>query len=140
MSENRCAYRVAALVERYRTALIIVWAVYSTALLSASLLPGKSVPTVVLLGWDKLAHAVAFFGLGLVTASIVIKQPRWPWIVMGYGLIAAVLSEVLQLFVPGRSCSIWDVVADMLGITASIVVAKLWQKHQPRRVQAEGGS
>lgn len=140
MPENRCVYRIAALVERYRTALIVIWAVYSLALLGGSLLPGKSVPSVVLLGWDKLAHAVAFFGLGLITASIAIKRPSWPWIVMGYGLAAAVLSEVLQLFVPGRTCSVWDVVADMVGIAASIVVAKVWEKHQLRRAQAGGGS
>lgn len=74
--------------------------------------------TIVSVGsWDKLIHFAGFFVLtGLALRSA--------WINSSYKLLLmliayAALTEVLQHFIPGRSFSVFDWVADSLGILAA---------------------
>ena len=93
-----------------------LWAIYSLALLAGSLIPGKSIPSVALLGWDKLAHAVAFVGLAALTVPLVLHHRWWLWNVLAYGVLMAMSTEVLQLIPPGRRFSLYDACADMIGV------------------------
>jgi len=50
------------------------------------------------------------------------KIPIWLILVL---FIYPVLDELHQLFIPGRSCSFFDMIADWLGITVGLLIY-LW--------------
>lgn len=73
--------------------------------------------------WDKANHSLAFLAL-TVTACLAFPRPgRGVWLVM-LGLLAfGAAIEVVQAFVPGRSCEWEDLLADSVGIAAGVLVA-----------------
>ena len=109
---------------RYRTT-VVLWAIYSLGLVAGSLLPGHSVPKFALLGWDKLAHAVAFAGLAALTIPIAFRRQRWPWIVITYGAVMGVVTEAVQRMTPGRFFSHWDVLADIVGTVVYVAATTI---------------
>jgi VanZ family protein len=73
--------------------------------------------------WDKANHSLAFLALTF-TACLAFPRPwRGVWLVM-LGLLAfGGAIEVVQAFVPGRSCEWEDLLADSVGIVAGVLVA-----------------
>lgn len=80
--------------------------------------------------WDKLAHMVAFGGFAALA-----------WVVMGAQLhvrpilVAGVISlvdEGLQHYTPGRTADPSDIVADLAGATAAILLLRLLRMHAMR--------
>ncbi|MEJ2681132.1 MAG: VanZ family protein, partial [Gammaproteobacteria bacterium] len=65
--------------------------------------------------WDKSNHLMAFTTLTLITRLAEQKpnRSRRFLLLIGYG----VLVEILQSYLPYRSASLLDLVADILGIT-----------------------
>ena len=61
----------------------------------------------------KMAHFLEFFGLGLLWGLYRCQRPVRG--VLFYGLLVAVVDEILQYFTPGRSPGFWDVVLDYCG-------------------------
>ena len=64
---------------------------------------------------DKLIHVVVFFGFALLVDLSSSRKPFWLWkglplMVYGVGI------EVMQYFMPDRSFSVADMVADFAGI------------------------
>ena len=115
-----------------RRGILLVWVTYSVALLMMSLVPGHSVPSPMLLGWDKLAHAVAYFVLGTVTAASLMNRRNWLVLTVVYGCAMGLISELQQSFAPGRDASIADMVANAIGIAAAVVVAFVWARYARR--------
>jgi VanZ family protein len=88
---------------------------------------GTHIPAPTLPGLDnadKLYHFLAFAGLSFLLAW-AIPSGYWPLsrnillaatIAFGY----AVIDELTQQFVPGRTCDVWDVVADSVGIVLGL--------------------
>ena len=75
----------------------------------------------------KMAHGAIYFLLGLVTSLAMlcyeIKLWKRPAISLGICLLYAVSDEIHQLFVPGRSGEIRDVLIDFTGaLTATMLV------------------
>jgi VanZ family protein len=74
---------------------------------------------------DKLYHFVAFAGLSfLLCWAIPSSRVSWGKILLFAALIAttyAVLDELTQQFIPGRSCDIWDVCADTVGVVLGLI-------------------
>ena len=68
--------------------------------------------------WDKLIHFLGFFMLGSLAV--------FSWWRLSMGRLAAILiayaalTEILQHFIPGRSFSLLDWLADALGILAAL--------------------
>lgn len=83
-------------------------------------------------GLDKVVHAVefgilAFLMLSALSASGIRKLPVL-FIIAGLAsTLYAVSDEIHQLHVPGRTSTIGDVIADVVGITIVII---LWPKVQ----------
>jgi VanZ family protein len=87
--------------------------------------------------WDKAAHAGAYFVLAAL-ALRALHGGRGP-LRMGPSLGALLLAvlygvsdEVHQAFVPGRTPSALDVLADGVGALAAVAGAWLWQRLRPR--------
>lgn len=78
---------------------------------------------------DKIAH-FGLFGVWtwilLLADSSRLDSPRFQFIALigcGYGI----LTELMQRYVPGRSCDIWDVIADATGVVLAVYVFKFWR-------------
>ena len=97
-------------------------------------------------GWsffDKLAHGFIF---GLLGAFLVFGFARgfsWRplsllWAALGIGAVLAGLDELHQLFVPGRDSSLWDALADVIGVALGGGLFLIFLKPGTRRVHPAG--
>lgn len=79
--------------------------------------------------WDKAAH---FVGFGLVLWSLAVMMRRLPriWAVVAALAIGAAV-EVIQGQI-GRDASVWDFVADTLGILTALALWLVWRHMRPR--------
>jgi VanZ family protein len=72
--------------------------------------------------WDKLQHLIAYSALAI--CGTVGFQGRRPRLFVGIGLMVLGCGlEVAQAFTPGRSPSVIDAVANIVGITLGLTTA-----------------
>lgn len=82
-----------------------------------------------ILGWDKLQHVLAYVVLGLllyracVISPIAGTRPYWPAFVLG--ALYGAFDEYHQGFVPGRDTSALDWLADVVGLTAALILMRM---------------
>jgi VanZ family protein len=80
-------------------------------------------PPEIDFGWDKLNHILAFTALGFSACLGCAGERRaclrWSVALLAFGG----LIEILQLFVPGRSCEWGDLLGDALGIACGALLA-----------------
>ena len=85
---------------------------FALAILTASSIPGKSLPSLIVLSPDKLLHVAEYSILGY----LAYKSFESVSLILFIGaLIFAGFDEFWQSFIPGRSPSIYDVIADIIG-------------------------
>ena len=107
---------------------------------TASSVPGSQVPAAI---WDKLAHFLVYAALGAFFV-LPLAQGRISGITsvrmataIGLSFLYGVSDEVHQMFTPGRSPDIYDVVADTIGASAGVLVvglsARIWRMLASRR-------
>jgi VanZ family protein len=84
-----------------------------------------SAPTGIDLGWDKANHATAF---AVLTWSAHLgwrrRRPTGALTLLGFGA----LIELVQRFVPGRSCDWHDLLADAVGIALGALALALVER------------
>jgi VanZ family protein len=89
-----------------------------------------------LLGWDKLQHWLAYMvmGLLLIRAAYETPLPRIsPYLLaLIIGAAYAASDEYHQSFVPGRTMSIWDWLADLTGLLFALAVVYLYRRYRRR--------
>ena len=75
----------------------------------------------------KLAHLTEFTILGSVLYTILRRYITYGTVIktIGLGMLIASLDEFIQLFSPGRSSQISDVLIDTVGIIIGILLVKL---------------
>ncbi len=69
---------------------------------------------------DKLQHLVAFAALGLVARLALQRAPVAGLAMLGFGIFI----EAVQHFIPTRSASLGDVVADAAGVVLGLLLAR----------------
>ena len=84
---------------------------------------------------DKTLHVVGYFAYGLSAELAFRRGARSPW----YGALLwtaffAVTDELHQSLVPGRSCSILDWVADLVGASLALAFATLTERIGRERI------
>jgi VanZ family protein len=98
----------------------------------AALLIESSQPPLPILGkvqgLDKVAHFLAFSGLGLLVCSLSFKlspKPSIPLISIPLLIVTlfGIIEESYQMFVPGRAASLLDLLADICGAVCAIILA-----------------
>jgi VanZ family protein len=83
-------------------------------------------------GGDKPWHLLAYLGLGVLAVRAVAgglpARISWRIAVVGIAIAVgyAVTDELHQMFVPGRSAQLSDLVADALGVVAGAGLCWLW--------------
>ncbi|MDD2463405.1 MAG: VanZ family protein [Desulfobulbus sp.] len=100
-------------------------------------LPGKSLHLPSIVNIDKVLHCLAYATLGV--AYLVALSSQWrrsPRLVgvsvLLFCFLYGVSDEFHQSFVPGRSVSGGDVVADVVGGLVAVVVFTGWQWYRLR--------
>ena len=97
-----------------------IWLFYSALIVAMSSLPSSQIDRFYFFpGQDKLIHFFEYLLLAFLTDLVFIRF--WPdknktrvFSVLLYGILFAVADEFHQAFVPGRSCSGWDLLTDLL--------------------------
>ncbi|MCA9181398.1 MAG: VanZ family protein [Planctomycetales bacterium] len=96
-------------------------AIYWLAIFTGTHLPGSTMPAVTVS--DKLLHALAYTGLSFLLAwalpSMGKSLTHVTW-AAGIALAYSCLDELTQMFVPSRSCDIYDIAADGVGIAVGL--------------------
>lgn len=96
-----------------RAVRVVLWLTLLVVFILATTPAANHPPT--LFDWDKLNHGIAFLVLSFLL-SYSYPEKTLPWrdfgLLMGYG----VLIEIAQYFVPGRSSSLNDLMADASGM------------------------
>jgi len=90
-----------------------------------SLIPPDAVPAVNL--WDKLAHFLAYAMLALCGGfafSAHRTEIALGALLIGFGCIL----EIAQIYIPGRSGSIADAIANGLGVVAGMVIVQFLRR------------
>jgi VanZ family protein len=117
----------ASIDQKYWRALFWLFWTVCTVLL---LLPGNYVPNFNI--WDKLEHAGIF--VPMLWLALLGYAPRLQLTPLAITLQAyGIAIEFLQYFIPGRSCSGLDMLADATGIAAGSLAVLLWRLWMPLR-------
>lgn len=103
----------------------VFWCVWSMATL-LMLLPANDLPTVNL--WDKAEHAITFAALMLLAWTAF--QHRYSQKILAFSLIAyGIAIECIQYFIPSRSFSVLDMVADSTGVFFILLLILVIKKY-----------
>lgn len=73
----------------------------------------------------KLAHFIEYFILGLLVINLITKYDKKIIMAILLCIIYATSDEIHQIFVPGRSCQITDIMIDSLGSIMGIYLYKI---------------
>ena len=108
--------------------LILPWLLYSGLIFIASSYQLKGLPKMTILGWDKLVHMAEYtvysILAGIALLSFDRKKYSFNLILIAFliTILFGASDEIHQYFVPGRSCSIYDFVADCLGAILGLIL------------------
>jgi hypothetical protein len=109
----------------------ILWIV---AIFIQSSIPDLSAPDLGFKTQDKFAHLVEYAILAFLLRRFFIFNKRIDWQKKWYlytlivGCCYAVLDEIHQAFVPGRTAEVYDVLADIFGVLIVINIYKYLKK------------
>lgn len=96
--------------------------IYSVLIFLVSSLPQERMIKVEIWNFDKIEHLVeySFYGILMMLAFATSKSDRVPKHAAFFSIVVGILfsatDEIHQHFVPGRTCSIFDLLADTIGI------------------------
>jgi len=96
---------------------MVMFLVYVYSMFYFAMLPGQDITSELVKTNSLLLHFIEYIGLMLITTITLICWTESKIISKSLivGFIVAALTELVQLFVPGRSCSFQDFFVDMLG-------------------------
>jgi len=83
-------------------------------------------------GGDKPWHAVAYFGLAIVVVRAIAGGlprrilGRTAGLTIAIAVTYAVTDEIHQMFVPGRSAEVADLIADTIGVCGGTAACWAW--------------
>ena len=106
---------------------------YITLIFSLSAQPGLH-PPVSFANSDKLAHILEYAGLGLLMARAlrtVLPSRSWVFtsmLALGLGLCIGAGDEFFQSFIPGRDSTVFDWLADGMGLIFAQLAFLAWAR------------
>ena len=108
--------------------------IYAIIIFIVSAIPGHSLSRYKILSFDKFLHFSVYFGFGILLFKANIEQLNVSErniliLTIIIGLFYGISDEVHQLFVINRTASVYDVIADFLGIVfGTVFIFKLSKK------------
>jgi VanZ family protein len=98
----------------------------TAAVFAVSVLPQSQLPSVDI--WDKLQHSLSYGILGILGGLAYLAG--WPRVFLGLAAMGGLL-EIIQGYIPGRSMSWEDEVANVLGALVGVVIARVAARWLP---------
>lgn len=95
----------------------------TAVILVAMLTPAESLPQVGFKVSDVVVHVLVFGLWGFVVRR---ETTLSPFAVVAAGLVLIFGTELLQILIPGRMFSWWDILSDALGLLAGMALAAWW--------------
>jgi VanZ family protein len=124
------------------TRFLVAAVVYAVLIFAISQVPGKELARLGIHVWDKAIHAAEYLPLGAVLMAWLqsrrgSREQTVPWrdiaITVGLVLVYGALDELHQAFVPGRTVSCADALADTLGGTVgALTTLVFWRRSAGR--------
>ena len=111
----------------------VAWAVL---IFLASSIPQHAFPESRIFTQDKVIHGAVYAVLALlVFRGIRVRNPAAPafsviWRTILICLLYGALDELHQSYVPGRSCDVFDLIADVCGAGLAVAGALLWERRR----------
>ena len=103
--------------------------VYSGLVFESAVLPPRKIPHFLLHINDKVLHGTEYFILVLIAlrtfgkAKTCFLREQAVWLALAYASLFGILTELAQLYVPGRACDFYDWLADFGGASAGLLLA-----------------
>ena len=72
--------------------------------------------------WERLLNVVLFMPVGFLGVLLRPRWPTWAWAVVG--LVASLAIETVQVLMPGRDGSGWDVATNTTGAFAGALLSR----------------
>jgi VanZ family protein len=103
-----------------------------TSIVVGSFLSPKAVSTLPLPGTDKLHHGSAYFLLSLAFLWPYRNQPVLSWwkIIFTLAFLGGIIEPLQPIISPGRSCDIYDFVADCAGIGLAVLMLAYYARRR----------
>jgi hypothetical protein len=112
---------------------------YMVFIFVISSIPGEQLPLPQFFLSDKIAHFVAYFGLGLLIAfrsgiadfikgNSVVAWTKGGWIAPMVGILYGLFDEFHQALVPNRNFELLDWAVDIVGILIGFWLARRWDE------------
>ncbi len=123
----------------YKNKYILLTIIYALMIFITSSIPGHSLPKLKIISFDKLMHCCIYFGLGILlfkanNEQLNISKKYIFLLTLLIGLGYGISDEIHQLFVQNRSSTIYDVIADFVGI---IIGASCILKFSPNKGKSD---
>lgn len=108
---------------RYLPTILVCTLVLILSVINTGVLPKTDVPSA-----DKIVHTIMYFGITLI---LMLNQTRYlrevishkqMWFAFLFSVSFGTLMEIIQHFLPWRSGSIYDFIANTIGVIIAIVV------------------
>jgi VanZ family protein len=111
--------------------------IWSVVVLVLTLIPGSAIPEVGIFQVDKLVHFFIFGVLMILSSYALYKKseiqgrPLNPLLITAiYSVSFGITIEFIQKFVPGRSFSLADMVANSIGVGLGYIVFVFLRKRK----------
>jgi VanZ family protein len=102
---------------KYRATFII-----SILIIMAVIIPGPNLPDVDIVGFDKFVH-LGMFGMWALAIRYDFNSPTFRYLLFFLiGMTFSLFTEILQVFVEGRTFDWYDVVADAVGLLLGLPI------------------
>lgn len=108
-----------------------IWALIIVVLMR---LPTVQIPLASLMQYrfaDKIAHGILFTVLSGLWLTALGRNLRMAIVVLIFGCLFGLLTEVIQMLVISRTSSLYDFIANCLGVMLGIVLALLYEGSKP---------
>ena len=94
---------------------------YMLLILIMSLIPGKSLENIEILSQDKILHFIEYSILGVLGLKAFSNEKNSVILVIFFGTTFGCLNELIQIIIPGRTPSLYDSLANLLGVSCGTI-------------------
>lgn len=101
---------------------VVPLAVWCLLIFTLSSVPGNKYPDVSWEPADKLVHVGLYFWVGVFSWIFFRSRSAGAWSAAAFGILYGLSDEIHQLWVPRRSFSWFDWLADSIGVMLGILV------------------
>ena len=102
---------------------------YMFLILIMSLIPGNSLQSIEILSQDKILHFIEYSILGVLGFKAFSDLKKSVLIVIFFGTSFGCLNELIQILIPGRTPSLYDSLANLLGVSCGTIYSSFNKKN-----------